>query len=160
MTNESWLDQLEKKLEEKFSEFLQFNPYQQSLLTKESQKDLFKNLKTKQTKLLESAELHRRELLDLAQHITEWEERAKRARQAKEKDLANKVQEHIESQMSHGRTLWKQLNQLGMEFKKLEEQIASITEKKNTNSSCNSLDERWNQFEINQELEQLHKQKQ
>ena len=84
MSSWSWWDELEQKLEQQLEAFLKSHPEQSERL--------------RQEQLNEAAQL-RRQLLELAAEIKQWQERTQKAQAAGAKDLAQRAQQHLEQLM-------------------------------------------------------------
>ena len=91
----TWLDELERVLEERLTDFLSENPYQELLLHQQHQKDHYQNLKRQRQQLQKEAEELRRQLLTLAGTVREWSTRSNRARKAGASALADRADQHI-----------------------------------------------------------------
>ena len=91
----------------------------------------------------EAAQL-RRELLELAAEIKQWQERTQKAQAAGAHDLAKRAQQHLEQLMQQGRELWQQLEAIGQNL----HQPAPRSE---------DLDSAWARFETEQALEELRR---
>ena len=152
---QSWLQELEKKLEEGFSLFLEQNPYQASLLEKQNQKDSYELLMINYKEIQADAETKRNELLSIAKEVKEWAQRATKAREAKAFPLANKAEAHILNLKQKGERVWSELYELGKKFYSLKQRIQSIQEKGTRNVP--NLDKEWIQFEAEEELEKLRR---
>jgi len=150
---ESWLDQLEKKLESKLSEFLQDNPYQESLLQSQAHQELYSSLQSKKEKLQSKAKEQRKQLLALAIEVRNWKNREKRARDSNAEDLADKALIHLERLMQQGRELWSELGEMGQEFKEIQKQIQRIS--KSSQNHIPTTETNWSEFSAQEELDHL-----
>ena len=149
----TWLDELERVLEERLPDFLRENPYQELLLNQQHQKDHYQNLKRQRQQLQKEAEELRRQLLTLAGTVREWSTRSNRARKAGASALADRADQHIADLMEQGRQLWSDLDQLGNRFKDVEKKFCSLSEQSARDSS--TLEEDWIRFAAQQELQEL-----
>ncbi len=127
MSSWSWWDELEQKLEQQLEAFLKSHPEQSERL--------------RQDHLNAAAQL-RRQLLELAAEIKQWQERTQKAEAAGAHDLAKRAQQHLEQLMQQGRELWQQLEAIGQDL----HQQAPRSE---------DLDSAWARFETEQALEEL-----
>ena len=125
----SWWDELEQKLEQQLEAFLKSHPEQSERL--------------RQEQLNEAAQL-RRQLLELAAEIKQWQERTQKAQAAGAHDLAKRAQQHLEQLMQQGREHWQQLDAIGQDL----HQPAPRSE---------DLDSAWARFETEQALEELRR---
>ena len=153
----SWLDELEKELEEKFSNFLQANPYQEKIFIKQREKDRYAYLELEKQQVQDKAKSLRNELLELAKDIKEWSKRSKRANKAGAKDLAKKADNHIQKLMSHGRNLWSELDHLGCKFRELDKEVLEINTQEIAAQS--QREKEWAQLETDEELKRLKREK-
>jgi hercynine metabolism protein len=126
-----WLDQLEARLEQLLDGFLQANPSQQALL---------------RDQLLAEAQALRSELLQLAAEIQQWRRRVDKARGAGAHDLAAQAQQQVDQLMERGRSRWRRLEQLGREL-----------QGSPARGTGDPLDQAWERFEIEQDLERLRR---
>tara|TARA_B100000519_G_scaffold192298_1_gene193574 strand:- start:610 stop:1092 length:483 start_codon:yes stop_codon:yes gene_type:complete len=149
----TWLDELERVLEERLTDFLRENPYQELLLHQQHQKDHYQNLKRQRQQLQKEAEELRRQLLTLAGTVREWSTRSNRARKAGASALADRADQHIADLMEQGRQLWSDLDQLGNRFKDVEQKFCALSEQSAKDSS--TLEEDWTRFAAQQELQEL-----
>ena len=129
MSSWSWWDELEQKLEQQLDAFLKSHPEQSERL--------------RQEQLNEAAQL-RRQLLELAAEIKQWQERTQKAQATGAQDLAQRAQQHLEQLMQQGRELWQQLEAIGKDL----HQPAPRSE---------DLDSAWARFETEQALEELRR---
>ncbi len=155
--NLHWFRDLEKELDKKFKAFLQANPYQAELLTNQKQKDVYNNLLVQKQKIQKKAESIRKELLALGVQIKEWSKRSQRAKEAGAKDLAFKAELHLQKLMTDGRNLWSELDQLGIQFQGIEQQVLEIAEKTCNNNS--QIEQEWAGLETEEELRKLKRNK-
>jgi len=125
----SWWDELEQKLEQQLEAFLKSHPEQSERL--------------RQEQLNEAAQL-RRQLLELAAEIKQWQERTQKAQAAGAQDLAQRAHQHLEQLMQRGRELWQQLEAIGQDLHR----PAPRSE---------DLDSAWARFETEQALEELRR---
>ena len=129
MSSWSWWDELEQKLEQQLEAFLKSHPEQSERL--------------RQEQLNEAAQL-RRQLLELAAEIKQWQERTQKAQAAGAHDLAKRAQQHREQLMQQGRELWQQLEAIGQDLHP-------------PAPRCEDLDSAWARFETEQALEELRR---
>ena len=129
MSSWSWWDELEQKLEQQLEAFLKSHPEQSERL--------------RQEQLNEAAQL-RRQLLELAAEIKQWQERTQKAQAAGAQDLAQRAHQHLEQLMQRGRELWQQLEAIGQDLHR----PAPRSE---------DLDSAWARFETEQALEELRR---
>lgn len=153
----TWLDELERNLEERLTTFLKENPYQELLLRQQHQKDLYQSLLHQRQQLQKEAKQQRQQLLELAANVREWNARSKRAKEAEAYLLADRADQHIAELMEKGRSLWSELDQLGNSFKDIEQKLYALSQQSNRDNS--TLENDWSTFEAQQELQEL-KQKQ
>ena len=154
---QDWFKRLEKALEEKIF-FLIAQPYSENELLKEEEEeeDAKKSIEaiTKKKRALQNdAKKLRKKILDLSQDIKAWRERSEKARLAGAEELAKKALKQEMLLMKQGRLLWKELDELGNKFKKINLQIDQACETKAKGKS--DFEESWTKLEINQELDQL-----
>ena len=129
MSSWSWWDELEQKLEQQLEAFLKSHPEQSERL--------------RQEQLNEAAQL-RRQLLELAAEIKQWQERTQKAQAAGAHDLAHRAQQHLEQLMQRGRELWQQLEAIGQDLRQ-------------PSPRSEDLDSAWARFETEQALEELRR---
>ncbi len=153
--NNSWLNELEKKLEQRFDQFLQTNSYQKSLFLKENQTVLYNSLITQQKALGTKADIQRKKLLKLANKIKDWKKREHKAYQAGAIDLANRANKHLLQLMEEGRNLWRDFEEVGQQFQECEKSLLAL--KKQADRNETTTEESWAKFETKEELEQLRK---
>ena len=153
----TWLDQLERNLEERLDAFLRSNPDQDRLLNEQHLQDRQRNLNSRRDQMQIQARDLRRQLLSLAEQVQAWGERTKKARNAGAEDLALRAEKHVNSLMTQGRDLWNELDALGQSFRDLDQQISSLNQRASEQKGHRSLDEDWALFEARQELEELRR---
>ena len=153
----TWLDQLERNLEERLDAFLRSNPDQNRLLQEQHLQDRQRNLNSRRDQMQLQARELRRQLLTLAEQVQAWGERTKKARDAGAEDLALRAANHVNSLMNQGRDLWNELDELGRSFRDLDQQISDLNQKTSQRQGARSLDEDWALFEAHQELEELRR---
>ena len=153
----SWLDQLEQNLEDRLNAFLQSNPDQDRLLQEQHLQDRQRDLSSRRDQMQIQARDLRRQLLSLAEQVQAWGERTNKARDAGADDLALRAEKHVNSLMDQGRDLWNELDELGRNFRDLDQQISRLNQKASQQRGHRSLDEDWALFEAHQELEDLRR---
>ena len=153
----TWLDQLERNLEERLDAFLRSNPDQDRLLQEQHLQDRQRTLSSRRDQMQLQAKELRRQLLTLAEQVQAWGERTKKARDAGAEDLALRAANHVNSLMNQGRDLWNELEDLGRSFRDLDQQISDLNQKTSQRQGARSLDEDWALFEAHQELEELRR---
>ncbi len=153
----TWLDQLERNLEERLDAFLRSNPDQDRLLQEQHLQDRQRTLSSRRDQMQLQAKELRRQLLTLAEQVQAWGERTKKARNAGAEDLALRAANHVNSLMNQGRDLWNELDDLGRSFRDLDQQISDLNQKTSQRQGARSLDEDWALFEAHQELEELRR---
>lgn len=153
----TWLDQLEQNLEERLDAFLHSNPDQDRLLQEQHLQDRQRDLSSRRDLMKIQARDLRRQLLSLAEQVQAWGERTKKARDAGADDLALRAEQHVKTLMDQGRDLWNELDELGRNFRDLDQQISSLNQKASQQRGHRSLDEDWALFEAQQELEDLRR---
>ena len=153
----TWLDQLERNLEERLDAFLRSNPDQDRLLQEQHLQDRQRTLSSRRDQMQLQARELRRQLLTLAEQVQAWGERTKKARDAGAEDLALRAANHVNSLMNQGRDLWNELEELGRSFGDLDQQISDLNQKTSQRQGARSLDEDWALFEAHQELEELRR---
>lgn len=153
----SWLDQLERNLEERLNAFLRSNPQQDQLLRQQHLHDRQQDLHRRRRQLQEQAQEHRRQLLGLARDVRDWRSRSERARAAGAVDLARRAEAHTQTLMDQGRQLWEELGQLGQQFRDLDRQLDALHQSASQQQQGRSLDKDWALFEAQQELEELRR---
>ena len=153
----TWLDQLERNLEERLDAFLRSNPDQDRLLNEQHLQDRQRNLNSRRDQMQIQARDLRRQLLSLAEQVQAWGKRTNKARNAGAEDLALRAEQHVNSLMNQGRDLWNELDALGQSFRDLDQQISSLNQRASEQKGHRSLDEDWALFEARQELEELRR---
>ena len=153
----TWLDQLEQNLEERLDAFLHSNPDQDRLLQEQHLQDRQRDLSSRRDLMKIQARDLRRQLLSLAEQVQAWGERTRKARNAGADDLALRAEKHVQTLMDQGRDLWNELDELGRNFRDLDQQISSLNQKASQQQGQRSLDEDWALFEAQQELEDLRR---
>ena len=153
----TWLDQLERNLEERLDAFLRSNPDQDRLVQEQHLQDRQRDLNSRRDQMQIQAKDLRRQLLSLAAQVQAWGERTKKARKAGADDLALRAEKHLNSLMDQGRDLWNELDELGRTFRGLDQQISHLNQKASQQQGHRSLDEDWALFEAHQELEELRR---
>ncbi len=153
----TWLDQLERNLEERLDAFLRSNPDQDRLLNEQHLQDRQRNLNSRRDQMQIQARDLRRQLLSLAEQVQAWGKRTNKARDAGAEDLALRAEKHVNSLMNQGRDLWNELDALGQSFRDLDQQISSLNQRASEQKGHRSLDEDWALFEARQELEELRR---
>ena len=153
--NENWLENLEEALEKQLNQFLQNNPSQELLLKHQQHQDHYNALQLQKKQLVDEAKLRRRQLLELAATIQEWRARTQRAKKASANSLAIRAERHLASLMKQGRQIWSELDHLGNRFHAIQQEILVLSEESRKYNS--SIEEDWNNFIADQELEQLKK---
>jgi hercynine metabolism protein len=153
----TWLDQLERELDQRLSAFLRSNPLQDQLFREQHQQDRAIALQRQRQQLQQEAEQQRRRLIDVAEEIRSWTDRTTRAKQAGADDLAHRAQDHLEGLMAQGRDQWNDLDKLGRRFAEVEAQLKDLAEQ--TPVSQTGLEQDWALFEAQQELERLRRDK-
>ena len=153
----TWLDQLEQNLEERLDAFLHSNPDQDHLLQEQHLQDRQRDLSSRRDLMQIQARDLRRQLLSLAEQVQAWGERTKKARDAGADDLALRAEQHVKTLMDQGRDLWNELDELGRNFRDLDQQISRLNQRASQQRGHRSLDEDWALFEAHQELESLRR---
>ena len=153
----TWLDQLEQNLEERLDAFLHSNPDQDRLLQEQHLQDRQRDLSSRRDLMKIQARDLRRQLLSLAEQVQAWGERTKKARDARADDLALRAEQHVKTLMDQGRDLWNELDELGRNFRDLDQQISRLNQRASQQRGHRSLDEDWALFEAHQELEDLRR---
>jgi len=153
----TWLDQLEQNLEERLDAFLHSNPDQDRLLQEQHLQDRQRDLSSRRDLMKIQAKDLRRQLLSLAEQVQAWGERTKKARDAGADDLALRAEQHVKTLMDQGRDLWNELDELGRNFRDLDQQISRLNQRASQQRGHRSLDEDWALFEAHQELEDLRR---
>ena len=153
----TWLDQLERNLEERLDAFLRSNPDQDRLVREQHLQDRQRDLNSRRDQMQIQAKDLRRQLLSLAEQVQAWGERSKKARNAGATDLALRAEKHVNSLMDQGRDLWSELDELGRNFRDLDQEISHLNQQASQQRGHRSLDEDWALFEAHQELEELRR---
>ena len=153
----TWLDQLEQNLEERLDAFLHSNPDQDRLLQEQHLQERQRDLSSRRDLMKIQAKDLRRQLLSLAEQVQAWGERTKKARDAGADDLALRAEQHVKTLMDQGRDLWNELDELGRNFRDLDQQISRLNQRASQQRGHRSLDEDWALFEAHQELEDLRR---
>lgn len=153
----TWLDQLERNLEDRLNAFLRANPDQDRLLREQHLQDRQRDLNRRRDQMQSQAKDLRRQLLSLAEQVQAWSERSRKAHAAGEKELAARAERHVQTLMEQGRNLWSELETLGRDFQGLDRQISELRQQASSQSKGRSLDEDWALFEAKQELEELRR---
>lgn len=182
MSGDTWLDQLEARLEQQLEGFLRDNPQQRILLEQQAARDRQRRLGEERLELQRQAEAQRRALLALAEEIRLWQQRVSRARQAGAADLAERAERHRAALMDQGRALWQALGELGVRFAAVEAELAALAANpaaagspagsgtagqasqgqaasgtRGHASPADSLEADWQRFETQQELQELRR---
>ena len=152
----TWLEQLERELDKRLSEFLRNNPIQDQLFQDQHQQDRAMALKRQRRQLQQDAEEHRRQLLDLADQVKDWRERIQRADRAEATDLADRARHHLNQLMTQGRHLWSDLENLGRRFEEVDAQLAELSCQPQS-ANRKDLDRDWAMFEAEQELKRMRR---
>lgn len=155
----TWLDNLERSLEERLEQFLRSNPSQDQLLQEQHLQDRQRDLHNRRGQQQLQARELRRQLLTLAEQVQAWTKRGEKARGAGALELAQRADQHVVGLMQQGRELWEEFEALGLQFAELEEQLNSLKSQGQQSSSRLRLDEDWALFEAQQELEELRRSK-
>ena len=154
----SWLDELERSLEQRLDAFLKANPHQDILLRDQHLQDRQRSLEQQRLQLQHQAHDLRRQLLNLAEEVRNWTARSDRARTAGAQELAKRADQHIQALMNQGRDLWTELNALGATFQTVEQQLDQLMTSNTTPSPSRDLEQDWALFEAQQELDELRRQ--
>ncbi len=154
----SWLDELERSLEQRLDAFLKANPHQDILLRDQHLQDRQRSLEQQRLQLQHQAHDLRRQLLNLAEEVRNWTARSDRARTAGAQELAKRADQHIQALMNQGRDLWTELNALGATFQTVEEQLDQLMTSNTRPSPSRNLEQDWALFEAQQELDELRRQ--
>ena len=149
----SWLDQLERELDQRLSAFLRSNPLQAQRFQDQHRQDRAVALQRQREQLQEEAEQQRKRLIDVAEEIRSWTERTNRAKQAGADELSRRAQTQLDGLMAQGRQQWSDLDNLGRRFGEVDAQLKELANQ--TASSSPGLEQDWALFEAEQELEQL-----
>ena len=154
----SWLDELERSLEQRLDAFLKANPHQDILLRDQHLQDRQRSLEQQRLQLQHQAHDLRRQLLNLAEEVRNWSARSDRARTAGAQELAKRADQHIQALMNQGRDLWTELNALGATFQTVEQQLDQLMASNTKPSPSRNLEQDWALFEAQQELDELRRQ--
>jgi hercynine metabolism protein len=154
----SWLDELERSLEQRLDAFLKANPHQDILLRDQHLQDRQRSLEQQRLQLQHQAHDLRRQLLNLAEEVRNWTARSDRARTAGAQELAKRADQHIQALMNQGRDLWTELNALGATFQTVEQQLDQLMTSNTRPSPSRNLEQDWALFEAHQELDDLKRQ--
>lgn len=154
----SWLDELERSLEQRLDAFLKANPHQDILLRDQHLQDRQRSLEQQRLQLQHQAHDLRRQLLNLAKEVRNWTARSDRARTAGAQELAKRADQHIQALMNQGRDLWTELNALGATFQTVEQQLDQLMTSNTKPSPSRNLEQDWALFEAQQELDELRRQ--
>jgi hercynine metabolism protein len=152
----SWLEQLERELDQRLSGFLRNNPLQDQLFQEQHSRDRAQSLQRQRQQLQQEAKLQRQQLLQLAEDVRAWRQRSQKAREANASDLANRADQHLNGLMEQGRQLWKDLDDLGRRFNEVEQQLLELKTQQKTPSGSD-LEKDWALFEAEQELKEIRK---
>ncbi len=152
---DNWLNNLEKDLQAKLEDLLKINPLQESLLQNQNQQDVFHSLLIRQKSIAQKANLKRHELLSLAENIKEWKKKEVKAKQYEAIELADQVRQHLTKLMELGRLLWLELDELGIQHKKIQNDLDSFSNKNHASQSNPHAP--WEKLEIEKELDLLKK---
>jgi len=169
----SWLEELETRLEQQLEAFLQANPQQEDLLAAQEARDRQERLRRERLRLRQEAELQRQALLELAGEIRQWQERVERARAAGAGDLAERALAHIQTLMDRGRDRWRALTDLGARFTEVQTELDELTRRKpaaaaptataakpgtaSESGDTIGLEADWAAFEAQQDLQDLRR---
>ena len=154
----SWLEDLERSLEERLDAFLRANPDQTVLLEEQHHKDRQRTLLQRRREVQSDAKELRRQLIELAADVRDWTGRSHKARQAGAAELADRAHQHVQTLMDQGRQRWQELDSLGERFRTIEQELSQLANDNNKPSPGRSLDDDWALFEDEQELEDLRRQ--
>ena len=152
----SWLEQLERELDERLSAFLRNNPMQEQLFSQQHQQDRAQALQRQRQQLQHEAEQQRRQLLNLAEEVRAWQGRIDKARSAGADALTQRAQQHVIGLMDQGRVLWADLEDLGRRFREVDQQLEEL-QRQQQKPSPSSLEKDWAMFEAQQELETMRR---
>ena len=150
----SWLEQLERELDQRLSGFLHNTPLQEQLFQEQHSRDRAQSLQRQRQQLKQEAEMQRQQLLHLAEDVRAWRQRADKARQANASDLAHRADQHLHGLMDQGRQLWNDLDDLGRRFSEVEQQLLELKTQQKAPSGSD-LEKDWALFEAEQELREL-----
>lgn len=152
----TWLEQLERELDKRLSEFLRNNPVQDQLFQDQHQQDRAAALKRQRRQLQQDAEEQRKQLLELADQVKAWRDRIQRADRAGATDLADRARDHLDQLMTQGRNLWSDLENLGRRFEEVDAQFADLN-RQPPSANRKDLDRDWAMFEAEQELKRMRR---
>ena len=152
----SWLEQLERELDERLSAFLRNNPMQEQLFSQQHQQDRAQALQRQRQQLQHEAEQQRHQLLNLAEEVRAWQRRIDKARSAGADALTQRAQQHVNGLMDQGRVLWADLEDLGRRFREVDQQLEELQRQQQA-PSPSSLEKDWALFEAQQELETMRR---
>ena len=152
----TWLEQLERELDKRLSEFLRNNPVQDQLFQDQHQQDRAAALKRQRQQLQQDAEEQRQQLLELADQVKAWRDRIQRADRAGATDLADRARDHLDRLMTQGRHLWSDLENLGRRFEEVDAQFAELN-RQPPSANRKDLDRDWAMFEAEQELKRMRR---
>jgi len=152
----TWLEQLERELDKRLSEFLRNNPVQDQLFQDQHQQDRAAALKRQRQQLQQDAEEQRQQLLELADQVKAWRDRIQRADRAGATDLADRARDHLDQLMTQGRHLWSDLENLGRRFEEVDAQFAELN-RQPPSANRKDLDRDWAMFEAEQELKRMRR---
>jgi hercynine metabolism protein len=159
----NWWQELERELEQQFDSFLKDHPAQQELLEQEEQRAKQQRRLARLSELETKAQDLRDQLLNLSEEIRGWRARVERAQRAGAHDLADRAQAHLSSLMGQGREQWQSLAALGEESRLLHEEISRAEKqsakppKSQAPTAQEDLEQAWQRFEAEQELERLRR---
>ena len=115
----TWLDNLERSLEERLEQFLSSNPSQDQLLREQHLQDRQRDLHNRRGQQQLQARELRRQLLTLAEQVQDWTKRGEKARGAGALELAQRADQHVVGLMQQGRKLWEEFEALGLQLAEL-----------------------------------------
>ena len=98
----TWLDNLERGLEERLEQFLRSNPSQDQLLREQHLQDRQRDLHNRRGQQQLQARELRRQLLTLAEQVQAWTTRGEKARRAGALELAKRADQHVAALMQQG----------------------------------------------------------
>nr|AUG32449.1 hypothetical protein PLO_454 [Paulinella longichromatophora] len=163
--NMNWFEKLESQLNEQLESFLSSNPEQKKLLDQEELEERQRKLSKRHTKLKKETELLQQELLGLAPKIDHWKNKLKQAQQRKEWKLIEEASRYEKDLMNRGNIQWQALKELEFELVQLKYTLKQIEEinsqrfLKKDSAKESHLENSWDQFETQQELEYLRRQR-
>jgi hercynine metabolism protein len=159
----SWLEELEARLDQQLESFLRTNPQQEELLRGQAARDRQRQLLAERVRLRQQAEEQRQQLLKLAEEIRQWQGRIGRARSAGAGELAGRAEDHVAGLMDQGRQRWQALTDLGQRFTSVEQELAELASQRSSSSApapTPDLEADWARFEAQQELQELKRRSQ